>query len=133
MLYLARPKQSNSLRFLPTSIGFQSKAVANQIQNLKGNSAKDRIRTPLSLGRAVYQPCFGHITVVQLQKAHQHYTSAEKPLKECTGVFTTTTGLPCAHTSSLNTLLLACLPTCLPACPFTLLLFYPLPYFHCPD
>jgi hypothetical protein len=73
-------------------------AVTNQIQTLKGNSAKDRIRTPLDLDRAVYQPCFGHITVAALLKAQHHYISTKKPLKECTGVFTTTTGLPCAHT-----------------------------------
>jgi hypothetical protein len=52
----------------------------------------------LHLDQAIYQPCFGYITVIALQKAYYYYNSAEKPLKECTGVFTTITGLPCAHT-----------------------------------
>jgi histone H3/H4 len=72
-------------------------AVASQIQNIKANAVKDRIRTPLYLDRAQYQACFGFITNTALRLVDLNYTSTEKPLKPCTGVFTTTTGLPCEH------------------------------------
>jgi hypothetical protein len=72
-------------------------AVSSQIQNIKANTAKDRIRTPLHLNRAQYQACFGYITNTALRLVNSNYASSEKPLKSCTGVFTTTTGLPCAH------------------------------------
>ena len=60
-------------------------AVANQISTLCNNSAKDRIRTPLNLTRSVFQACFGHITIIALQKAYSNFASAERPLKPCTG------------------------------------------------
>jgi hypothetical protein len=72
-------------------------AVSSQIQNIKENAVKDRIRTPLHLSRAQYQDCFGYITNTALRLADTNYTSSVKPLKPCTGVFKVTTGLPCAH------------------------------------
>ena len=72
-------------------------AVSSQIQNIKENAAKDRIRTPLHLTRTQYQDCFGYITNTALRLADANYTSTAKPLKPCTGVFKVTTGLPCAH------------------------------------
>ena len=32
-----------------------------------------------------------------MRKVHSNYTGAKRPLQPCTGVFTATTGLPCAH------------------------------------
>src|SRR5258707_715395 len=72
-------------------------AVSSQIQNIKENAVKDRIRAPLHLSRAQYQDCFGYITNTALWLADINYTSSVKPLKPCTGVFKVTTGLPCAH------------------------------------
>ena len=72
-------------------------AVTNQIRSIKNNTARDRIRTPLHLDQAQYSACFGHITVVALRKAHANYTQKKRPFEPCTGVFTATTGLPCAH------------------------------------
>jgi hypothetical protein len=72
-------------------------AVSSQIQNNKANAAKDRIRTPLHLNRAQYQACFGYITNAALRLVESNYTSTVRPFKPCTGVFTTTTGLPCIH------------------------------------
>ena len=72
-------------------------SVANQIQNIKANAAKDRIRTPLNLDRAQYSACFNYITTPVLRQVHANYTSAKRPLQPCTGVFTATTGLLCAH------------------------------------
>ena len=72
-------------------------AVTNQIESIQNNAAKDRIRTPLDLDQAQYGACFGYITIVALRKAHANFTQKARPFKPCTGVFTATTGLPCAH------------------------------------
>ena len=79
-------------------------AVTNQIQEIKANTAKDHIRTPLNLDQCQYHACFGYITATVLRLVQNHYDQAIKakrrpsdPLKPCTGVFNTTTGLPCAH------------------------------------
>src|ERR1700712_5217823 len=67
------------------------------MQSIQNNKAKDRIRTPLDLDQAQYSACFGYITIVALRKAHANFTQKARPFKPCTGVFTATTGLPCAH------------------------------------
>jgi hypothetical protein len=72
-------------------------AVSSQIQNIKGNAAKDRILTPLHLNQAQYHACFGYITTTALRLAHSNFLCTARPLKPCTGVFKATTGLPCAH------------------------------------
>ena len=72
-------------------------AIALQIQNIKADAARDRIRTPLNLDRAQYSACFNYITTTALRQVHSNYTSAKRPLQPCTGVFTATTGLPCVH------------------------------------
>ena len=77
-------------------------AVTNQIKTIKNNAAKDRICTPLYLNQAQYSACFGYITVVALRKAHANYTGKKRPFTPCTGVFTATTGLPCAHKIDQN-------------------------------
>lgn len=73
-------------------------AVANQIQTIKANTAKDQMRTPLTLDRRQYHACFGLITTTALRLVQDHYEDSENPFKPCTGVFKTTTDLPCAHT-----------------------------------
>jgi hypothetical protein len=73
-------------------------AVSSQIQNIKADVANSRIKTPLHLTRAYYEACFGYITNTAIRLANSNYTSVARPLKPCTGVFTTTTGLPCVHT-----------------------------------
>ena len=72
-------------------------AVANQIQNIKVDTAKDRIRLPLDIDRAQYQACLGHITTTALRLVQSNYTSTERPYRPCTGVFKATTGLPYAY------------------------------------
>jgi hypothetical protein len=73
------------------------RAVANQIHSIKGYTAQARIRTPIDLDRAQFHACYSQITTVALRLAQEHYILAEKPLKACSGVYTATTGLPCAH------------------------------------
>ena len=41
--------------------------------------------------------CIYIYTTPALRQVHSNYTSAKRPLQPCTGVFTATTGLPCAH------------------------------------
>jgi hypothetical protein len=72
-------------------------AVSSQIKTIKDNAVKDRIRTPLHLDRSQYQACFSYITNTALQLVESNYASTARPFKPCIGVFTTTTGLPCAH------------------------------------
>ena len=52
---------------------------------------------PIDLDRAQYHACYSSITTVALRLAQEHYDLAKKPLKACSGVYTATTGLPCAH------------------------------------
>jgi hypothetical protein len=73
------------------------RAVANQIRSIKGYTAQARVRIPVDLDRAQYHACYSSITTVALRLAQEHYNLAEKPLKACSGVYTATTGLPCAH------------------------------------
>ena len=61
------------------------------------NADRSRIQTPIALDQAQYSACFGYITFTALRKAHANYTEKERPLGACTGIFTATTGLPCAH------------------------------------
>jgi hypothetical protein len=72
-------------------------AISSQIQNIKANAAKDRIRTPLHLDQALYYLCFHYIMTTALRLVYSNYTNTAKPLKPCTRVFTITTSLPCAH------------------------------------
>ena len=79
-------------------------AVANQIQNIKASAARDQIRTPINIDRRQYHACFSRITATALRLAHNNHQKAlqkakarKRPLEPCTGVYTVTTGLPCAH------------------------------------
>jgi hypothetical protein len=104
MIYSVESAHAMLKRFITSSQGDLLKtwhqieqAVSSPIQNIKDNAAMDRIKTPLHLDRAQYHACFGYITTIALRLVHSNYTSMARPLKPCTGVFTTTTGLPCAH------------------------------------
>jgi hypothetical protein len=79
-------------------------AVANQIAEIKACSARARTRTPIEIDQRQYHACFSQITVTALQDVRENHQKAlqkaralKKPLDPCTGVYTMTTGLPCAH------------------------------------
>jgi hypothetical protein len=79
-------------------------AVANQITEIKARSARARTRTPIEIDQRQYHACFSQITVTALQDVRKNHQKAlqkahalKKPLDPCTGVYTITTGLPCAH------------------------------------
>jgi hypothetical protein len=66
-----------------------------------GCKRTQRRLTPLDLDQNLFHGCFNHVTQVALRKTISNYKEAKqakKPLDSgCTQVFTTTTGLPCAH------------------------------------
>jgi hypothetical protein len=79
-------------------------AVANQIVSIKADAARDQIRTPIEIDQRQYHACFSQITVTALREVRDNHRNAlqkaralKKPLEPCTGVYTMTTGLPCAH------------------------------------
>jgi hypothetical protein len=53
--------------------------------------------TPLSLDRKMFQPLLGVVTWHALRLVVKHCDSMKLPLKPCTGTFTRSMGLPCAH------------------------------------
>ena len=71
--------------------------ATRQIITIKNNATRSRIQTPLVLDQAQYSACFGYITNVALRKAHANFVQKARPFNACTGAFTRTTGLLCAH------------------------------------
>jgi hypothetical protein len=47
--------------------------------------------------RKVFRGVFGVVTWHACRKVQDHYDTTKKPYKDCTGIFTRVTGLPCAH------------------------------------
>ena len=72
-------------------------AIAKQMRTIQQNDARNRIRTPLELDERTFGACFGTITTPALREVRRHNISLKRPLEPCTGVFTRTLGLPCAH------------------------------------
>lgn len=71
--------------------------MANKFQNIKENSAGERIKTPLTLNRSTYHACFSYITNTAIRLVEDHYISLKRPFQTCTRVFIAITGLPCGH------------------------------------
>lgn len=46
--------------------------MTDQINSLKGNRARDQMRTPIELDRSQYYACFGYITTTALRLVHEH-------------------------------------------------------------
>jgi hypothetical protein len=57
----------------------------------------DRGRTPIELDRDLYRSVFGVVTWHALRLVKNHCDSIGNSLKPCTGTFTQSMGLPCAH------------------------------------
>ncbi len=54
-------------------------------------------RIPVDIDEKLYQGCFGVITWHALRLVQRHLESISLPLQPCTGSFTRSMGLPCAH------------------------------------
>ena len=72
-------------------------AVINQISRIHTEANSERDRTPLYVDRKAFRGIFGIVTWHACRKVQDHYDTMERPYKECTGIFTRVTGLPCAH------------------------------------
>ena len=79
-------------------------ALLNQLAELQANQAKQQIRTPIELSGSLYGNIRGWVSHEALRKVEeQRKRLLQDELPSCTRVFTTSLGLPCAHT--LKTLL----------------------------
>lgn len=73
-------------------------ALLNQLEELQANQAHQQMRTPIELSGSLYGTIRGWVSHEALRKVEaQRKRILEKDFLECTGVFTRTTGLPCAH------------------------------------
>jgi hypothetical protein len=71
-------------------------AVNLQIKNITRTTNLSRDKVPLNIDRKLYQGTFGVITWYTLQRVQQHRDTFDAS-KPCTGTFTRSMGLPCAH------------------------------------
>ncbi len=72
-------------------------AVINQIATIQGLASSERERTPLDVDRKLFRGVFGIVTWHALRLVQRHCNQVTLPLKPCTGAFTRSLGLPCAH------------------------------------
>src|ERR1700722_2533452 len=72
-------------------------AIRDRLMNIEVSAAAERGSTPLTLDRKLFQSVFGVVTWHALHKVVDHCQTTEYPLKPCTGLFTQSMGLPCAH------------------------------------
>ena len=75
-------------------------ALDNQLSELRSNQAKQQIRTPLELDKAIYRAVQGWVSHEALRKVEEQRQLQWKeppPSLTCTGTFTRVWGLPCLH------------------------------------
>ena len=70
--------------------------LKQQFDLYKIKTESDKINTPLHVKRTPFLNVIGKISQYVLNLMHNHLTAAHDPV--CTGSFTATYGLPCAHT-----------------------------------
>ena len=74
-------------------------ALLNQIAELRYNQAKQQLKTPIELSGSLYTAIRGWISHEALRKVEeQRKRLLAGDLPDCTGSFTRSQGLPCAHT-----------------------------------
>lgn len=83
-------------------------ALLNQLAELRANQACQQIRTPLDLSGPLFSTIRGWVSHEALRKVDQQRRRLEGDIPACTGAFTRSQGLPCAHT--LRPLIEDCLP-----------------------
>ncbi|KAJ3453719.1 hypothetical protein MRS44_017966 [Fusarium solani] len=71
--------------------------LSNQIAGLEANQAQQHASTPLQLSGAFYSHIRGWTSHQALRRVHAQRERLLKEYPACTGVFTRTLGLPCAH------------------------------------
>lgn len=75
--------------------------LSNQLAELEALQAKQHTSTPLQLSGVLYSHIRGWISHEALHKVDSQRERLLKAYPACTGVFTRTLGLPCAHTLQL--------------------------------
>jgi len=98
----------NSQQDLFTAWNRIKQALLNQLAELRANQACQQIRTPLDLSGPLFSTIRGWVSHEALRKVDQQRRRLESNIPACTGAFTRTQGLPCAHT--LRPLVEDCLP-----------------------
>ena len=83
-------------------------ALLNQLAELRANQACQQVRTPLDLSGPLFSTIRGWVSHEALRKVDQQRRRLEGDIPACTGVFTRSQGLPCAH--ALRPLIEDCLP-----------------------
>lgn len=96
-------------RYLQVSVGNLqlvyekiSLLLENQHNEIKEMVEKNKTRIPHSQNIPFYSRLVSHISLYALKKIHEQFIKAshatyDNPLEPCTGTFTTSMGLPCAH------------------------------------
>jgi len=80
-----------------------SLAIENQVKELRAAISSEKIRVPHKIRIPFFDQVITQVSTFALNKIFQQYQLAsaatdKTPLKECTQSFTSTFGLPCAHT-----------------------------------
>jgi hypothetical protein len=65
--------------------------------NIETLTASQHRSVPLNLDRVLFRGVHRVVTWYAMQRVQAHYKSMKVPLKPCTGTFTRSMGLPCAH------------------------------------
>ena len=71
-------------------------ALLNQLSELRSNQVQQQIRTPIELSGSLYSAVRGWVSHEALRKVEEQ-RKRKDPLPSCTGSFTKSQGLPCAH------------------------------------
>jgi hypothetical protein len=74
-----------------------SNAVTNQIRSLRMGSAQQGMKTPLDITNAIYEQVRSWVSFHALRQVQAHRNSLGILERRCTGLFTSSLGLPCAH------------------------------------
>ena len=74
-------------------------AVANQLKELKYMRASQQVSMPIDISGVSFEAIRGWVSHKSLRKVQEQRQLLSKPIKApCTGIFTSSYGLPCVHT-----------------------------------
>ncbi|KAL2885279.1 mutator-like element transposase [Ceratocystis lukuohia] len=77
------------------------RTILAQIKELRQMQASQKMRVPLDIPVALFEAVHGWVSHQALRKVQEQQQLLGKPLKACTRSFTSSLGLPCAHTLQL--------------------------------
>ena len=71
--------------------------MINQITAVSTRTTMQQDHIPVDIDKKLYQGCFGVVTWHAFRLIQRHLELVSLPLQPCTGSFTQSMGLPCAH------------------------------------